>query len=189
MPWIMRWLATRQGLGSGMRRSRGLIIGVAFALLATSLAGCDSGSKTVSGTPSATPPTALQTELAVATADATIAAQYGTPTVHVTEVPGGTRILTDDAGRTLYFFSDDVPAAGVSQCTGECARTWPPLELGSREGFQIAGLGIFGTFQRPDDGGRQLMYRGRPLYRYSGDTSPGDSTGDGVDGKWSVAVP
>jgi len=32
-------------------------------------------------------------------------------------------ILTDNAGRSLYFFSND--AAATSNCAGGCAVTWP----------------------------------------------------------------
>jgi predicted lipoprotein with Yx(FWY)xxD motif len=178
-----------------MRRSVRPISMLALAgpvLLAALLLGCGSGSgsgsKKASGTPSPTPPTAVESVLAVETSDPTIAAQYATPVVTVTAVASGKRILTDDSGKTLYVFSDDVPASGTSQCTGPCATTWPPLSYPYGAGFQIPGLGIFGLFLRPE-GDRQVMYRGRPLYRYSGDTSPGDTKGDGIDGKWSVAVP
>jgi hypothetical protein len=37
--------------------------------------------------------------------------------------------------------------------------------------------------------GMQVLYNGHPLYRYSGDTAPGDTHGDGIEGKWHVATP
>ena len=173
---------------SGSIRSANVLGFVGSVAIAMLLAGCSSGSSSASKTPSPTPPTALQTALAVTTSDATIAAGYATPTVHVTTVADGKRILTDTVGRTLYVFSDDVPATGISQCTDSCARTWPPVEFTVGQNFQIAGLGLFGSFAR-SDGVLQLMYRGRPLYRYTGDTAPGETNGDGIDGKWSIAVP
>ena len=41
-----------------------------------------------------------------------------------------------------------------------------------------------------DDGSVQATYLGRPLYFYVSDTTPGDSTGEGVNGVWwSVSQP
>jgi hypothetical protein len=34
-----------------------------------------------------------------------------------------------------------------------------------------------------------VLYNGHPLYRYSGDMAPGDTHGDGIEGKWHVATP
>jgi predicted lipoprotein with Yx(FWY)xxD motif len=40
-----------------------------------------------------------------------------------------------------------------------------------------------------DDGSKQWAYRGKPLYFWSKDAKPGDTTGDGVKGVWRVARP
>lgn len=88
-------------------------------------------------------------------------------------------------GMTLYILTEDQD--GSSTCTGGCADTWPPL-LG--DGSQVsAGPGISGTFgttTRPD-GSKQVTHNGQPLYYYTGDSAPGDSTGDGVYGVWFIA--
>ncbi len=54
-----------------------------------------------------------------------------------------------------------------------------------------AGTGVTGAVAliTGEDGGTQVTYKGRPLYEYSGDTAPGQTTGDGVDGTWHTAVP
>jgi predicted lipoprotein with Yx(FWY)xxD motif len=161
-----------------------------LALLAGAalIVACGSGTPGAKRSPVPTPPPALETQLADSTVDPTIAAQYGPPAVKVVESSDGRRVLADLSGKTLYVLHDDVPASGVSNCTRGCINTWFPLTVGFGPGFQIPGLGLFGTFLR-DDGSRQVTYRGRPLYRYVGDNAPGDTNGDGVDGRWSVAVP
>ena len=93
-------------------------------------------------------------------------------------------ILVDGKGFTLYLFTQDT--ADASNCTGGCARTWPPL-LASQDDVQSAGEGVsselVGSITR-DDGSTQVTYNGHPLYNFSGDRNPGDSRGQGVGGVW-----
>jgi predicted lipoprotein with Yx(FWY)xxD motif len=95
--------------------------------------------------------------------------------------------LVDGQGQTLYLFEADT--AGASACSGGCAAAWPPYLAG---GIPQAGTGLstakLSTITR-SDGGMQLSYAGHPLYRYAGDTHPGDVTGQGLDqygAKWFV---
>ena len=96
-------------------------------------------------------------------------------------------IAVDATGRTLYLFMQD--SGGKSACTGGCASTWPPLTI---TGSATAGAGIdaskLGTISRPD-GSTQVTYNGHPLYRYSGDSAPGNTNGQGVGGNWFVVSP
>lgn len=86
--------------------------------------------------------------------------------------------LTDAAdGRTLYTFDKDGPNA--SACTGNCATLWPPFI--AAEGASPEG--DFGLVER-NDGTRQWSYKGKPLYRFSGDTRPGEAKGEGMGGVW-----
>jgi predicted lipoprotein with Yx(FWY)xxD motif len=96
-------------------------------------------------------------------------------------------ILTDSAGLTLYIFDRDTP--GVSNCSGGCATTWPPLLLA--EGDPIAPPDLPGTLAviTRADGGRQVTYNDQPLYLYVRDQQPGDTTGEGVGGVWHLARP
>ena len=48
--------------------------------------------------------------------------------------------------------------------------------------------GTLTTFARPD-GTMQVAYNGIPLYYFAKDTKAGDTTGQGVGGKWFVASP
>ena len=88
--------------------------------------------------------------------------------------------LTDSAGLTLYVFDGDTDA-GKSACNGTCAQNWPPL-------LAAAGAASAGDFTivTRDDGTKQWAYKGKPLYRWKGDKAPGDTSGDGVAGKWHI---
>ena len=46
---------------------------------------------------------------------------------------------------------------------------------------------LLGTLTR-DDGTVQVTYKGWPLYHLSGDTTPGDTNGQGMEGVWFLAV-
>ena len=97
-----------------------------------------------------------------------------------------TTILANSGGMTLYYFADD--SATVSACTASCASTWPPLIVSSGSPSSTASLP--GTLSARDVGnGQQVLYNGHPLYRYSADSAPGDTHGEGIEGKWHVATP
>lgn len=89
----------------------------------------------------------------------------------------GQKILVDSSGRTLYLFEKD--AGGKSLCTGGCASAWPPLLT---KGKVQAGAGIsaslLGTIKR-GNGDMQVTYNGHPLYTFSGDSSSGQTNGEG----------
>ncbi|HVJ75256.1 MAG TPA: hypothetical protein VNB03_14635 [Casimicrobiaceae bacterium] len=88
-------------------------------------------------------------------------------------------VLTDAEGRTLYTFDPDTAVS--SRCNGGCAAAWPPFA--TAEGAKPAsGYSIVVR----NDGGRQWAIDGKPLYRFAGDTKPGDVLGDGHGGAWHV---
>lgn len=96
--------------------------------------------------------------------------------------------LTAVNGRTLYTFKNDT--AGVSNCTGDCAKDWRPLTVGANDRL-TASTGIEGelaTITR-DDGSRQVTYNDLPLYFWKDDKAPGDTNGQGVGDVWAVAAP
>ena len=89
---------------------------------------------------------------------------------------GGTQVLTNSAGFTLYWFAPDTST--TSKCTGSCATYWPPVK-----GPATAGSGVTGTLgviTRPD-GTMQATYDGHPLYTYAADTAPGQNKGNGLN--------
>jgi predicted lipoprotein with Yx(FWY)xxD motif len=88
---------------------------------------------------------------------------------------GGVTVLTNSAGKTLYWFAPDTSTH--SACTGSCAAYWPPVF-----GPVTAGPGVTGhlaTIHRP--GGLQETYNGHPLYTYISDTGPGQAKGNNVN--------
>ena len=111
------------------------------------------------------------------------------PTVATANSSLGT-IFVDGAGKTLYTWDRD--SGGQSSCTGNCAVTWPPLMLPAGTTAPVAGPGVslLTVVARPDDATKmQVLWDGKPLYYYAGDTAPGDVKGDGVGGTWHVAKP
>jgi predicted lipoprotein with Yx(FWY)xxD motif len=96
-------------------------------------------------------------------------------------------VLVDGQGRTLYTFSKDTGA--MSTCNGACASIWLPV---TTSGSPKAGAGVsaakLGTSKR-SDGSTQVTWAGHPLYRYSGDSQPGQTAGQGLNafgGVWHV---
>lgn len=93
-------------------------------------------------------------------------------------------VLTDAKGMTLYTFDRD-GTPGKSACNGPCATNWPPLMAAA----DAKPMGDWTVITR-DDGGKQWAYKGKPLYAWSKDTKPGDTTGDGfLNNAWHVARP
>lgn len=92
------------------------------------------------------------------------------------------KTLVDDRGMTLYTFDKD--AGGKSACSGKCAQNWPPLQVDAAAAAP-AGYSVIVR----DDGTRQWAYKGKPLYGWAKDKSPGDTTGDGFNKLWHVAQP
>jgi predicted lipoprotein with Yx(FWY)xxD motif len=96
-------------------------------------------------------------------------------------------ILTTAQGRTLYYRTTDMPPTTV--CSGGCASAWPPL-LVSGSSTPTSATSLPGKLSaQADANGTQVEYNGHPLYTYSGDTAPGQTTGEGVGGIWHVVTP
>jgi len=100
-------------------------------------------------------------------------------------------ILTDDKGLTLYRWATDKGTAKIN-CVGGCAAVWPPFVLPAATTNAVPGTGVTGTITtlvNPEGKGTQVLYNGWPLYFYAKDQAPGDTTGQGVGGKWFVVTP
>jgi len=89
-------------------------------------------------------------------------------------------VLVNGAGMTIYTFDKDVPGSGRSNCNDRCAKMWPPVPL------TVEWIESPYSIVTRDDGTKQLAYKGRPLYLFSGDARPGDRKGDKMYGVWRV---
>jgi len=121
-----------------------------------------------------TTPTASSTGSLIKTATATVSGK--------SEI-----ILSNTQGLTLYYRTSDAPPSTV--CSGGCAGAWPPLVM-SGSNSPTSATSLSGKLTIVSDAnGNQVEYNGHPLYTYSGDTGPGQTTGEGVGGVWHVCTP
>src|SRR5216684_1526258 len=168
------------------------------ATLVVLLAACGSNSTTGSG---GTTPTTSTAQNTTPTTSGNGYGRYGnggtTPTASssgsviktATATVNGTSetILTNALGLTLYYRTSDVPPSTV--CSGGCAGAWPPLVV-SGSGAPTSATSLSGKLTVVvDANGNQVEYNGHPLYTFSGDTGPGQTTGEGVGGVWHVCTP
>jgi predicted lipoprotein with Yx(FWY)xxD motif len=124
---------------------------------------------------------------AVSAAAATSLAAAATGTVDVVNSANFGPVLATDQGLALYTFPNDVN--GMSKCTGACAQVWPALTVPAGT-TPTAGTGVTGTVAAvlQANGTYQVTYNGSPVYRFVGDTSSGQVTGNGVGGFAVVKV-
>jgi predicted lipoprotein with Yx(FWY)xxD motif len=99
-------------------------------------------------------------------------------------------ILVDSTGRTLYLFEKD--KGDKSSCSGACASAWPPSTATAKP-KPAAGVNaaMLGTTTR-SDATKQATYNGHPLYTYAGDTTPGQTSGEGLNqfgAEWYAVSP
>ncbi|MEV4758831.1 hypothetical protein AB0J86_27555 [Micromonospora sp. NPDC049559] len=98
--------------------------------------------------------------------------------------------VADGRGMTLYRFDKDTAKPSKSACTGDCAKTWPPLLIKSPGKIYPSGVDprLVGYVERPD-GTCQVTVNGWPVYYFAKDTKPGDLLGQGVGGAWFAIGP
>ncbi len=123
-------------------------------------------------------------------ASASPAGAAGSATVIKTTSGSAGTFLTDGSGRTVYEFAKD--AMNQSSCTGACAAAWPPVTTtGAATVSGGANASDVGTLTR-SDGTKQVTYNGHALYYFAGDSSAGQTNGQGIDGfgaKWWLLTP
>ena len=143
----------------------------ALAALALTVSACASSG--TSSTGSSTPAAAGSSPASSAAASSPAAA--GGTALAVRTI-GSQQVVTNSAGRTLYWFAPDTST--TSKCTGSCATYWPPVKGPATAGSGVTGT--LGTITR-SDGTTQATYDGHPLYTYVGDTASGQAKGNGLN--------
>ena len=103
------------------------------------------------------------------------------PTVKLAKTDLG-KVLVTTKGETLYVFDPDGTDTVAPKCVDSCADAWPAYMSSKKpkagKGLDQSLIGI--------GGGGQVVYNSHFLYRFSGDTAAGDTTGQGVGGIWHV---
>ena len=153
---------------------RRTFLGMSMLMVAFMAVACGNANYTSSGSTSSSGRTTPSTSAAIIkTTSATVNGKSVT-------------ILTNAQGMTLYYFKPDT--ATKSACTGSCASNWPPLVF-TGSGSPASDTALPGTLSVvTDTHGQQLEYNGHLLYRFSGDTAPGQTHGEGIKGVWFVAT-
>jgi predicted lipoprotein with Yx(FWY)xxD motif len=122
-----------------------------------------------------------------------IAAAGGTPVV--TAAPNqqlNETLVVDRQGHTLYALSPET-AYHLLCKSHACQQIWPPVTVRSAKLKLHAGPGVQGRLGllRRSSGKWQLTLRGRPLYRFSGDSAKGAANGEGIKsfgGTWHAVT-
>jgi predicted lipoprotein with Yx(FWY)xxD motif len=108
-------------------------------------------------------------------------------TIGVTNDPIYGKILVDGLGKTLYIFTVD--GLDQSNCDASCLAIWPPFKT---SGAPKLGPGVdasrVGTTTLAD-GSEIVTYDHMPLYYYTKDTQPGQTSGEDVGSVWFVISP
>jgi len=129
---------------------------------------------------------ATASSAAVASARPLVAHEAATPTVELRSTKAG-MILTDSRGFTLFEFTKDKKGQDACVKINGCQEFWPPLLVsGTPTGGTGVNSALLGT-TTISAGMTQVTYAGHPLYLYTGDKNPEETSYIGVkafSGKW-----
>jgi predicted lipoprotein with Yx(FWY)xxD motif len=136
----------------------------------------------------------LAVALAGAVSVSTAAGAQDIPTAHAARAAKVTlrhtrlgNILATSSGFTLYEFTRDHSSSNTCVHIRECSGTWPALQT---RGRPTAGPSVKASLlstTRLPGGKTQVTYAGHPLYLYSGDSGPGETSYVGetaFGGRW-----
>jgi predicted lipoprotein with Yx(FWY)xxD motif len=98
------------------------------------------------------------------------------------------QMLVDGTGYTIYRYDRDSANPSRSNCNGACATEWIPVSAGGNLPPIGVDQGLVGQITR-DDGTSQLTLAGWPLYHYTGDGEPAETSGQGIDQAWYPIAP
>jgi predicted lipoprotein with Yx(FWY)xxD motif len=117
------------------------------------------------------------------------AASSSGSTIATKTTPLGT-VLTDSRGFTLYYFLPEKNST-IGACTGGCLAIWPPLVVTGTPTAASGATGTLATVSVMVNGAAatEVTYNGWPLHTFASDTAAGQTSGNGVMGKWFAAMP
>jgi predicted lipoprotein with Yx(FWY)xxD motif len=97
-------------------------------------------------------------------------------------------VVVDAEGFTLYRFDGDTVSAAT--CTDACTSTWLPVTVDPSARIVVDGVesADIGMVRRPE-GTVQLALGGWPVYRFAGDSQPGEGGGQGLGNAWFAVTP
>jgi len=124
--------------------------------------------------------------VAAALAGPSLAGSAKTLKLHTAPIASlGKTVVVNGRGRTLYTLSSE--SRHKIDCKSSCLGLWPPLKI--RKGFKPVGAAHLGVMKR-HEGFLQVTFKGRPLYRFSGDAKKGQANGEGLKfvGTWHAAA-
>ncbi|MEU2653747.1 SCO0930 family lipoprotein [Streptomyces sp. NPDC007325] len=168
------WPLYRYVQDTAPRQTRGHGIG------GTWFAAAPDGKKAEAPAPGATEPTK--------TPSSEPAAPKALPALSTVDDARHGTIVRDGKGRTLYRFTKDTAWPMKSNCQGDCLKVWKPAKLVDKNDIKGIDPKLLIPYTRPD-GTQQLTLDCWPLYWYTGDKQPGDTTGHGVNDTWFTVRP
>jgi predicted lipoprotein with Yx(FWY)xxD motif len=96
-------------------------------------------------------------------------------------------LLVDGTGYTIYRYDRDSTNPPQSNCNDACAAKWIPVKAGGPAPIDV-DQSLIGQVTR-DDGTQQATLAGWPLYHFTGDSEPADTSGQGADQAWYPIAP
>jgi len=96
-------------------------------------------------------------------------------------------LLVDGTGYTIYRYDRDSTNPSRSNCNDACAAKWIPVKAGGPAPIDV-DQSLIGQITR-DDGTQQATLAGWPLYHFTGDSEPADTSGQGADQAWYPIAP
>ncbi|MFC6136326.1 MULTISPECIES: SCO0930 family lipoprotein [Streptomyces] len=92
-------------------------------------------------------------------------------------------LVEDAEGKTLYRFDKDSAWPMKIGCVDACTDTWKPAKPVDKDKVNGIAPELIGKVKRPD-GTEQLTIDCWPVYSFTGDKEPGDTTGHNNKGLW-----
>jgi predicted lipoprotein with Yx(FWY)xxD motif len=113
------------------------------------------------------------------------------PLLNAASIPSYKGILEATNAHSLYVLS--VEKGDVLVCTGGCLSVWIPVYVTSTTTSIAVGAGVKGTigFVKRTSSEYQVTFNSYPVYTYTGDTGPNQSTGENIPdagGTWTLAA-